>query len=289
MAEYSIDDPLFDYKVYRFGRSRQIFRGPQADLRGRYVCFVGASHTFGRFADYPFPALVGARLEMKTLNLGAEGAGPGFFLADPDVLRAASDAPVCVVQAMCATAISNRMFTVRPRRNLRLHAVSELLRGIYPDVDFDRFAFVRPMLRHLHGLDPMRFRMVENEMKNAWIGRTQTLLNAIETRTVLFWFAQRAPDEVVPEDDPEVSAYPLFVDRAMVETVRGAADGYVEVVSRRGLPQDLRLDGRAVLHKPSGEPIVQNREFPSPEMHLDAAEALGPEIRRLLANPDPLR
>lgn len=283
MAAYSIDDPLFDYKVYRFGRSRQVFRGPQPDLRGRYLCFLGASQTFGRFAEHPFPAIAGARLGTKTLNLGTDGAGPGFFLADPDVLRAASGAGLCVVQAMCATAISNRMFTVRPRRNIRLHAVSELLRGIYPEVEFDRFAFVRPMLRHLRGLDETRFKLVENEMKNAWLGRTQTLLNAVETRTILLWFAQRSPDDAVVEDSGGVSPYPLYVDRAMVDTVRGAADGYVEAATRRGLPQDLRIDGRAVLHKPSGEPIRENREFPSPEMHLDAAEALVPEIERVLA------
>ena len=282
MAGYPIDDPLFDYKVYRFGRSRQVFRGPQPELRGRYLCFLGASHTFGRFVDEPFPALVGAWTGLKTLNLGTDGAGPGFFLNDPDVLHAASGAEICVVQAMCATAISNRMFSVRPRRNLRLHAISELLRGIYPDVEFDRFAFVRPMLRHLRGLDETRFRMVENEMRNAWIGRTQTLLNAVETRTILLWFAQRAPEEDGSAMAEGGADYPLFVDRAMVDTVRRAADGYVEVVGARGLPQDLRIDGRAVLHKPSGEPIGENREFPSPEMHLDAAEALIPEVQRML-------
>lgn len=280
MTGHPLDEPLFDYRIYRFGRSRQVFRGPQPDLRGRYLCFLGASETFGRFAEQPFPALVGAWSGLRSLNLGTDGAGPGFFLNDPDVLRAASGAEVCVVQAMCATAISNRMFSVRPRRNLRLHAVSDLLRSMFPEVDFDRFSFVRPMLRHLQAVDATRFRLVENEMKNAWIGRTQTLLEAVETRTVLLWFAQRPPQDGGGFDDP--AGGPLFVDRAMLDTVRRAADGYVEVVSRRGLPQDLRIDGHAVLHRPSGEPINQNRDLPSPEMHLDAAEALVPEIDRLI-------
>lgn len=286
MADHSIDDPLFDYKLYRFGRSRQLFRGPQPDLRGRYVCFLGASQTFGRFVDSPYPALIGARTGTKTLNLGAEGAGPGFFLKDPEVLHVASGAALCVVEAMCATAISNRMFSVRPRRNLRLHAVSEMLRGIYPDVDFDRFSFVLPMLRRLREQDEARFRIVENEMKNAWIGRMQTLLRVVETPTILFWFAQRPPEADGSALDGS-AAYPRFVDRDMVETVRGAADDYVEVVTGRGLPQDLRVDGRAVLHRPTGEPINESREFPSPDMHVDAAEALIPAIERAAARAAP--
>lgn len=285
MSGYPNDDPLFDYKLYRLGRGRQVFRGPEPEVRGRYLCFLGGSPTFGRFVHEPFPQLVGAATGLRTLNLGAEGAGPGFFLNDPDVLGAASDAELCVVQAMCASAISNRMFTVRPRRNGRLHGVSDLLRAIYPEVEFERFAFVRPLLRHLQAVDAGRFAMVENEMKNAWIGRTQTLLGAIGTRTVLLWFAQRSPDGLAWDGAGGAACQPLFVDRAMVEAVSRAADGYVEAAGARGLPQDLRVNGMAMLHRPSGEPIEENREFPSPEMHRDAAAALMPEVERLLGWP----
>jgi len=281
MAEHQIDDPMFDYKLYRFGRSRQLFRGPQREIKGRYVSFVGGSNTFGRFNDVPFPDQVGQEIGLEILNLGTEGAGPGFFLGDAEVLRAASDADVCVVQAMCAVALSNRMFTVRPRRNLRLHSVSDLLVGIYPEVEFDRFSFVHAMLKHLKSLDENRFKLVVNEMKNAWIGRMQTLLSAVETRTVLLWFAQRSPDDMVDEvSGPE--AYPHFVDRAMLDAVRGTADAYVECVSQAGLPQDLTVDGKTILFRPTGEPVNENREFPSPEMHAAAAAAVLPEVKRLL-------
>lgn len=281
MAEHQIDDPLFDYKLYRFGRSRQLFRGPQPDLRGRFLSFIGSSSTFGRFNDDPFPDLIGDDLDIKVLNLGTDGAGPGFFLGDPEVLRVASDSNVCVVQVMCPIALSNRMFTVRPRRNMRIHAVSDLLIGIYPEVEFDRFSFVHAMLKHLQALDENRFKLLINEMKNAWIGRMQTLLTTIETKTILMWFSQRSPDDHGAEaGGPEL--YPHFVDRAMLDAVRPTADGYVECTTRAGMPQDLRIDGKTVLFRPSGEPIDENREFPSPEMHHDAADALTPEIERLL-------
>ncbi|MEM1163383.1 MAG: DUF6473 family protein [Pseudomonadota bacterium] len=281
MAEQLIDDPMFDYKLYRFGRSRQVFRGPQPDLRGKYVSFLGGSSTFGRYVDVPYSQIIGQELSITALNLGSEGAGPGFFLSDPEVLRTASSSTVCVVHAMCATALSNRMFSVRPRRNRRIHAVSDLLIGIYPEVDFHRFSFVNALLRHLEAIDDNRFKLVMNEMKNAWIGRTQTLLSSLECKTVLLWFSQRAPED--PEHDPEDPAnYPHCVDRAMIDAVKGAADGYVECVTSVGLPQDLTVDGNAVLFKPSGEPINHNNSFPSPHMHQAAAELLIPEIRRVL-------
>lgn len=281
MAEHQIDDPLFDYELYRFGRSRQLFRGPQQDMRGRYLSFIGASNTFGRFNDTPFPDLVGEECGLPVLNLGTEGAGPGFFLGDAEVLRAASDADVCVVQVMCSVALSNRMFAVRPRRNLRLHSVSDLLIGIFPEVEFDRFGYVHGMLRHLRALDENRFKLVLNEIKNAWIGRMQTLLSTIETKTVLFWFAQRSPDEMTNEIGEPV-AYPHFIDRAMIDSVAGSADCYVECITQMGLPQDLTVDGKTVLFRPTGEPVNENREFPSPEMHRVAAEAVLPEVKRLI-------
>ena len=283
MSGQQIDDPLFDYKTYRFGRSRQIFRGPQPVLRGKYIAFLGSSYTFGRYADLPYSDLVGQTMEAATVNLGAEGAGPGFFLGDPEVRGTASNASVSVVQIMSAAAISNRMFTVRPRRNARLHEVSDLLIGIYPEVDFERFSLTKPMLRHLRELDESRFRLVMNEMKNAWIGRTQTLLSALECKTILLWFSQRAPeDQFSNPDDPTQMHYPYYVDRAMIEAVKPAADAYVECVTSQGLPQDLRVDGRTVLYRPSGVPIDENREFPSPEMHEEVSDLLIPMIRNLM-------
>ena len=281
MTEHRIDDPLFDYKLYRFGATRQLFRGPEAKLSGSYIACLGGSGTFGRFSSQPFPDLVGEAVGMRAVNFGTEGAGPGFFLADSELLAAASGAKVCILQAMPASAISNRMFSVRPRRNRRLHKVSDMLSGLYPEVDFSSFAFVRAMLRNLSALDENRYRLVLNEMRNAWIARTQTLLTTIQSPTVLLWFSQRTPED--PGSEPlEETCYPNHVDREMIEAVKPRADGYVECVSDAGMPQDLRVDGVPVLFKPSGAPIEENHEFPSPEMHKAAAAALAPEIERLL-------
>lgn len=283
MSLHVTADPFIDYQLYRFGRTRQTFRGPQPSFRGRYVACLGSAHTFGRFAERPYPDLL-AGTGVPCANLGTDGAGPGFFLQDTEVLRAASDAEVCIVQAMSAVALSNRMYAVRPRRNGRLHEVSDLMRGIFPEVDFTRFVFVRGMLSHLAELDPNRFRLVENEIKNAWIGRMHSLLSLIETRTILFWFSTRAPEQMGGTAAERCAMrYPDYVDRAMLEAVIPAANSFIECTSRVGLPQDLTRDGEPVLFRATGEPITVNDELPSPEMHAAAAEALRPEVERLLA------
>ena len=282
MAEPRIDDQLLDYKLYRFGQLQQVFRGPAPRLGRHYLAFLGGSGTFGRYADRPYAAIVGQEAGHRFANFGAEGAGPGFFLSDPEVMSAASNALLSVVQVMPACAVSNRMFSVRPRRNARLHAASDLLTGLYPEVDFERFSYVRGMLRHLAGIDDNRFSLVVNEMRNAWIARTHTLLASIQTWTLLFWFSQRQPEEQ-REDTTDGWHDPNFVDRAMIDSVTDIADGYVECVTSAGLPQDLRVDGEAVLFRPTGTPIDQNRELPSPDMHAAAAAALAPEVMRILS------
>lgn len=281
MAVQRIDDPSFDYKLYRFGQMQQVFRGPAPDLGGRYVAFLGGSGTFGRFAERPYADLVGERARLPVANFGAEGAGPGFFLSDAAVMSAASNARVCVIQVMAASALSNRMFTVRPRRNGRLHAVSDLLAGIYPEVDFSRFSYVGGMLRHLAGTTDNRFRLVVNEMRNAWIARTHTLLASIETRTVLFWFSQRAPeDEGV--DPTDYRHDPNFVDRSMVDSVATGADAYVECVADSGFNQGPGADGRSGLVQPAGTPINDMHDVDAPRMHEAAAEMLAPRIQDLM-------
>ena len=42
------------------------------------------------------------------------------------------------------------------------------------------------------------------------------------------------------------------------------------------------VGGEPVLFRPTGAPINENRDFPSPEMHDSAADLLLPEIQRLL-------
>lgn len=186
-------DEIGEVDLYRFGRSKQIFRGTRPNLKNPYVAFIGGSETFGKFVSTPFPTLVKRYLRMTCVNWGTPGAGPGFFLKDPVILEACSKAEICVVQVMNPVALSNRMYSVFPRRNMRLRGVSSALRSLFPDVNFEDFKYVSAMLRKLADEDAEAYKIVLDEQRSAWVARMDELLNDIETRKVLLWLAPLDP------------------------------------------------------------------------------------------------
>lgn len=173
--------------LYRFGRSNQVFHGPKPDLSAPYYTFIGGSEPFGRFVMQPYPKLVENRIGVTCMNLGTPGAGPGFFLKDPVVLETCSQSRACVVQVMDAAPLSNRMYAVFPRRNMRLRGVSEALKSLYSQVDFGEFRYVAAMLRVLRATDSEAYQVVLAEQRAAWLARMLELLADIETVKILLW------------------------------------------------------------------------------------------------------
>lgn len=173
--------------LYRFGRSKQVFRGPKPDLVNPYYTFIGGSESFGKFVLEPYPKLVENRIGETCVNLGTLGAGPGFFLKDPVVLEACSRSTRCIVQVMDAAPLSNRMYEVYPRRNMRLRGVSGALRALYPQLDFTSFRYVSGMIRKLKEVDSDAYKVVLAEQRAAWIARMLELLQDIETAKTLLW------------------------------------------------------------------------------------------------------
>lgn len=278
------DQALINYDVYQWGRLNQIYRGPLIDFDKPYVACLGAAQTFGRYAERPFPALLGDALTMPCANFGTGGAGPGFFLRDSMVLEAASNAEVCVVQVMSARSLSNRMFQVKPKRNAQIKAVSRALSDLFPHMDFETFTYAHNMLNQISADDPDKFLEVEQELKAAWVARTRLMLDAIHTRKVLLWFSERHPDETTRHrPNKDMLKYPHYVDQKMINQISSSVDEVVYCVSSDGLPQSLLVEGEPVLQTPFGMPIRENRYYPSPEMHQSAADLLQDPIRRLLA------
>jgi hypothetical protein len=82
-------------------------------------------------------------------------------------------------------------------------------------------------------------------------------------------------------------AYPQLVTAGMMNRLRKMGDRSVECISRRGLPQPLidRFTGKrtAVLDPWTSAPWKENWYYPSPEMHEDAADALEPICRAVVA------
>ena len=182
-------EEIGEVDLYRFGRSKQIFRGSKPNLKKPYVAFIGGSETFGKFVSTPFPDMVQRYLRMTCANWGTPGAGPGFFLKDPVILEACSNAEICVVQVMNPVALSNRLYSVFPRRNMRLRGVSSALRSLFPGVVFEDFKYVSGMLRKLASEDIEAYQSVLEEQRYAWVSRMRELLNDIETRKLLLWLA----------------------------------------------------------------------------------------------------
>ena len=138
-----------DYLPCRYGASKLLFRGPKRDLSAPYLAFVGTTETYGKFIETPFPALVEETLGVTCANFGQITAGVDAFASDPFVLQAASDAEITVIQIMGTQNMTNRFYSVHPRRNDRFVAAASILKTIFREVDFADFHFNKHMLSHL--------------------------------------------------------------------------------------------------------------------------------------------
>lgn len=286
---YQKPDQLFiNYESYRWGALDQAYRGPQPDLTKPYIACLGGGHTFGRYVDRPFPSLLSEALPLPAVNFGTASAGPGFFLRDPQVIEAASNARICVIQVMSARSLSNRLFQVKLDVNARVEAVSKVLENLFPHIDFETFTYAHNMLNQIAEDDPDKFVAVEAELKTAWVARTRSLLQSIRTKRVLFWFSERRPDEIGGAGDQSSALkYPQFVDQEMMDSVAPLADEVVYCHSSAGMPHSLLKDGETVLQTPFGMPISENCYYPSPEMHEAAAASLVKPLTDLLNSEEP--
>lgn len=219
MAYGIVIEEAGEVELYRFGCSKQIFRGPKPEMQDPYIAFIGGSELFGKFVLAPFPQLVARSTGQTCVNLGTPGAGPGFFLKDPVILEACSQSVTCIVQVMAAEPLSNRMYSVFPRRNMRLRKVSNVLKSLYPQLNFSQFRFVSAMIRALKKEDAEAYKVVLAEQRSAWLARMLELLEDIETTTVLLWIRPNDHDDLESVVTPE-----------MVSVLRGHVDRVLEVV-----------------------------------------------------------
>lgn len=221
-----------NYAPCRYGNSRILFRGPQRRLDAPYVAFVGGTETYGKFIKTPFPALVESDLGINCINFGIPSAGVDVFLNDNMLLEVANGAQAVVLQVVGAHNLSNRFYSVHPRRNDRFLNASPLLSSIYPEVDFSEFHFTRHMLNILFQISDARFAVVRDELQSAWSARMKLLLRRMRGKVLLVWFADHAPleDREMPLD-PSECAEPLFITRRMLDDIRPNVWGHVEVAA----------------------------------------------------------
>jgi hypothetical protein len=258
-----------DYLPCRYGTSKLLFRGPKRDLSEPYVAFIGTTETYGKFIDAPFPNLVEEELGISCVNFGQCTAGVDAFAADSFVIKASSDAEITVIQIMGAQNMTNRFYSVHPRRNDRFLSAASILQTIYREVDFAEFNFNRHMLSHLMALSPVRFATVRQELQDAWLARMQFLLSQIKGKTILLWMSAQAPCRWDEDCTGDLGGEPLFITREMVDKIIPNATAYVEVVaSSRARAEGV--DGM-VFSEMDGPAAA---EMLGPIAHREVAEAL---------------
>lgn len=184
-----------DYRYCTYEGARFRFRGPKCRMQEPYIAYLGGTKTFGRFVARPFCDRVAGELEVGALNLGVANAGVDAFLHDPGTLLLTDRAEVTVLQVTSAHLMSNRFYTVHPRRNDRFLQASERLRRLYPEIDFTEFHFVNHMLVELAKFQSERFLLIMEELEKAWLSRMRQLTERIGSHVVLLWFADHAPEE----------------------------------------------------------------------------------------------
>ncbi|MBP9951192.1 MAG: hypothetical protein KBF27_05455 [Cypionkella sp.] len=275
MAYAFLGEGALDYSPCHYGTSRLQLRGPCCDLRGDFIAMLGGTETYGKYVERPFTAVVGAALGMPVANLGCMNAGADAFLHDEAVLGIAARARAVVVQIMGAQNLSNRYYSVHPRRNDRFLGATPLLRAIFREVDFTEFHFTRHMLTTLHATSVQRFEVIAEELRAAWVQRMRALLLQIPGPKVLLWMGAEPPPS--PSQRADMALQPLLVDREMIDAVRGEASVYVEL-----RPSLAAIDEGTNGMKFAPLDALAARGLPGPVLHQEVGAALVPVLRKLL-------
>lgn len=284
-AEYQETDWLaVDYEPFcldewildRSTKRPLFIRGPRPDRldKGEYFVCLGAAQTFGRFCTHPFPSLLQERLAMPVLNVSHGGAGPAFFCGNNErLLQYLNDARFVVVQVMSGRSDGNSLFESEGVGYYRRRSD-----GTYLGCDqaFDELIRTAPR--------KVLARIVE-ETRQSWCASYGQLLSAIRVPKILLWFATRRPAyrQGWRSLSELFGAFPQLVNEEMVGVIRRRCDFYVECTSNRGLPHTLRdrLTGESIaISDPwTAQPWTENWYYPTPQMHVDAADALEARCR----------
>ncbi|MGB3553206.1 MAG: DUF6473 family protein [Jannaschia sp.] len=262
---YERHETALDYYPCSYGGSRTLFRGPKVGLEKPYTVVIGGSEAYGKYVEDPFCDRVTDMTGRRVVNLGLPNAGIDVFARDDDLMQVIGGAEIAVIQIMGAGNISNRFYSVHPRRNDRFLRHSILMETLFHDVDFSDFSFTRHLLRTLREASPDRFAMVLQELGEAWVARMRLLLSRIPGRKVLLWIENGDGGDLGPE--------PLFVTPEMMQKLEPLTD----VTIRCDVLTDLREEPLTHLIFPELERAAALRSL-SCEGHERVACALARAI-----------
>lgn len=265
-----------DYAMCRYGTSKLLFRGPKRSLDRVFVAVIGGSDCFGRYVRYPFPDLIEKDLGLPVANFGLHNAGPDVYLNDEWLMEATRRAAVTVVQIMGAQNISNRFFTVHPRRNDRFIAPTPALQALYPKLDMTEIHFTKHLLQALHHQSPTNFATVAQGLREDWMLHMTNLLAQIGSPTIVFWSGDAMPP---PQEGPlDLFASHLLIARQMVDTVAQRADRLVYAIAS---PEARAASTEGMIFDPIEMPFAM--QLAGPYVHRELSDTLLPHIEDLLA------
>jgi hypothetical protein len=259
-----------DYQPVTYAGSVLRFRGPSRGMERPYVLCLGGTETFGRFIHAPYPAQLDAALQLDVVNMGVMNGGLDVLSGDPAIIAALQGASAVVLQIPGAQNMTNRFYSVHPRRNDRFIKATPMLRTIFRDVDFTEFHFTRHLLTHLQAISPDRFAIIEAELRTAWVARMSALLGKLTVPVHLLWLSRRAPGRPGRCGGQRgLGDDPLFVTPEMLEAVEGLASSLTIAAPAVGCDPGLT---RGMFHAPREEAAA--RTLPGPDLHDMAAAAL---------------
>lgn len=275
MTFEQLNSPGLDYLSCRYDGSKLMFRGPRKRLDEPYIAVIGSTDVYGRFAETPISELLEASTGYRVVNLGHLNAGVDAFLQDPAILTICRNAELTIVQVMGAQNMSNRMYTVHPRRNDRLVATSNFLKTLYREPDYTQFHFTRHLLSTLADISSDRFDLVAEELGAAWTARMKTLFRQIGGNTCLLWMSDRTPDATSNRDP--LGHDPQFVGREHLDELHDLVAEYVEVVAT---PEEILAGRERMVFNQYEEPIA--REVLGPIVYETAARALSGVVHEMM-------
>ncbi len=267
-----------DYATCRYGSSRLLFRGPKRDTERVFIAVLGGSEAYGRCVKYPFPDLLEKELGLPVANFGLQNAGPDVFLNDQIVLDAAANAAAVVVQVLGAQNISNRFYTVHPRRNDRFLSASPQLRALFPTVDFTEFHFTRHLLHTLQIVSPRAFEQVAQGLRQDWLSHMRGLLSGIGRHAALLWAGDAMPKPRAEKAD--LFTAPLLIDAEMMAEIANHAARTVYAVAS---PEARAMGLEGMAFEADELPIAAS--LPGPYVHREVCDTLLPHIEEMLSLP----
>ncbi len=275
MAYALQSEGALDYFPCHYGTSTLLFRGPRRSLDRPYVVYMGGNETYGKFIPDPFPDLVEEEVGFGSVNLGVSNAGLDMYLNETSLLNLATKAEAVVLQIVGAANLSNRYYTVHPRRNDRFLGPTPLLKTLFRDVDFTDFAFTRHLLFSLHERSPDRFEVLADELRSTWLARMKDLLGHLPPRTLLLWLADQPPPQIGRH--ASLTHDPLLIDADMLAAIRPLARLYVEAVTR---PEARGPDLGGMAFSPADAPAAAT--VPGPEVHRDITKVLTKALENIV-------